>query len=143
MYIFIIPITNWSLIVTTVSLIHTIWATQNQKHFASNWYLKRETNAVKLTFNHQARQHLLYQFSFLLNFMVVFVWWTYLYEGFISKHRDLPNVGKGREFYLKSVHIVPPLVNLFNTLSLNSKLQLTFWKTVVLVILAYCTYSYL
>ena len=92
------------------------------KHFGHNAFLKQNPEQIKQTFNHQARHHLLYQLSLLLNFIVNFVWWTYLHEGFVRKNKDIPVVGKGREFHLKSVHIIPLLVNLMNTLSLNCKL---------------------
>ena len=115
---FFVPLTNWTLIITTMSLGYTMWAAQSPERFGPKVFnlLGRKP---KESYTYQARHHFLYMLSLLLNFMVTVGWWTLLHNTYVEKHKDHHFYGAGRELHLKTVHIIPPLVCFMNTFISN------------------------
>ena len=70
---FLVPFTNWTLILTTVSLITSIQAANDTINFGKDG-LHRGELAVWL----QARHHMLYTLSIVCNFICVFFYWFLL-----------------------------------------------------------------
>ena len=67
---FFIPFTNWTLMLTTVSLYASISASSDTVNFAKD-SLQTSDSAVNL----QARHHLLYTLTIICNFIIVFFYW--------------------------------------------------------------------
>jgi hypothetical protein len=64
---FLVPFTNWTLIVTTLSLSASIVACLDDKEFKRD----REKMAI---------HHLLYTLAIMMNFVVMTVYWTLLHK---------------------------------------------------------------
>ena len=126
---FLVPITNWTLMLTTASLCYSYWAAQCPEHFGPDALDKRKNPNWLKSLTYQARHHLLYTFSVFLNFMVTVVWWSLLHEHFTSKHRNHPVHGNGREIHLITIHVIPPAVCLLNTVMTNALVRFKIWKT--------------
>jgi hypothetical protein len=67
---FFLPFTNWSLMLTTASLMASISAADDEVNFGKD-SLQRSEDAVYL----QARHHLLYTISLVTNFICVAFYW--------------------------------------------------------------------
>ncbi len=67
---FFIPFTNWTLMLTTVSLMTSINAANDTTNFGRD-SLQTSDNAVK----QQARHHLLYTLTIICNFIVSSMYW--------------------------------------------------------------------
>lgn len=67
---FFIPFTNWTLMLTTVSLICSISASNDNANFGKD-SLQTSDSAV----NVQARHHLLYTLTIVCNFIVTSFYW--------------------------------------------------------------------
>jgi hypothetical protein len=72
---FFIPFTNWTLIVTTFSLISSIAASSDSVNFQKDALQTSET-ALYI----QARHHLLYTITIVMNFICVSFYWFILRE---------------------------------------------------------------
>lgn len=76
--------------------------------------------------------HLLYSMSITMNFVVVTVYWTFLHQGALAKHRDVPDVGHLRVIHLYIVHTFPGLACLLNTCTTKAIFRWE-WRAVVTI----------
>ena len=126
---FFFPFTNWTLIITTVSLILSYLASTDKHNFGPKaFHIKdkqQKINMIKV----QARHHLFYSLSIICNFVVVTVYWSVLHQKALEKHKDVPEVGWIRVIHLHTVHILPGVSALMNTLATQAVLNRPFYRS--------------
>jgi hypothetical protein len=129
---FFLPFTNWTLMLTTVSLWSSINACNDTVNFGKD-SLQTSDKAVYL----QARHHLLYTMSIVCNFIVTCMYWLIMREeqqGIHGKHEDY---GWGRSMHLEMVHSIPGAACLVNTLCTNCILKKDNWKFITYMTIFY------
>ena len=134
---FLVPVTNWALMMTTASVAYSYWAASCYEHFGAGALDEKKNKKWLEAYQYQARHHIMYTFSLMFNLMVTAVWWTLIHESYAKKHRNHPVHGNMRELHLITIHIIPPAVCLVNSLMTNCMLRFTTWKTVVAVCVIY------
>jgi hypothetical protein len=138
---FLVPFTNWTLILTTATLVLSTWAGYDDYDFGKNSLFRHSrTNASfgrALTL--QACLHVLYTISLMCNFVVMSVYWSLLHKS------EMANEGKilGRRYHLIIVHSIPGITCLVNAYISNMRLKFGFWKLISLIASLYCTFLYL
>ena len=111
---FLIPFTNWTLLVTTFSLVSSYSAANNKDVFKKWVSFKDEETQLK-SFKLQANHHMLYTLSIMMNLITVSVYWTILPERALAKFSPMPIVGPGRTVHLYIVHIFPGVSCVINS----------------------------
>lgn len=99
---FLIPFTNWTLIITTIYILTSTFASFNK----SIWQWSKAF---------QAFHHILYTLALMCNFVVMSVYWTILHKDQMREHANEPVVGPGRAFHLKLVHSLPGTLCVINS----------------------------
>ena len=144
---FAVPFTNWSLMLTTATLILSIWAGYDTFDFGKNsLHRHSRTNqgfgrAIKL----QATLHLLYTLSIIMNFVVMTVYWTLLHREQMLTEGNCDKTGCknwGRALHLCIVHTIPGTVCLINAYISNLRLKFTFWKLISGICIVYAIFLY-
>ena len=140
---FLVPFTNWTLFVTTLSIMSSFYAASEPHYFKSfNLWIfirskKGDSDAVKAQFkkakNLQLIHHVLYSLSILMNLFVVIIYWFILHKGQMEKHKDFP----GRIFHLYYVHSTPAFACLVNSYITNCVLNKDFWKIIPVISTVY------
>ena len=127
---FLIPFTNWTLMLTTASIYLSYSAAKDPVHFSRS--AKSETAIKK-----QAWHHLLYSLSILFNLVVVVVYWSMLHEKAVEKWKDTPIYGPGRVRHLYTVHTFPAISCLINSAVTNCKMSRGLWKLLMTIFVVY------
>ena len=123
---FLVPFTNWTLIITTLTILMTSYAAHQKHHF------NNKNNKTLL-----AIHHLLYTFSLICNFVVMSIYWSILHREQVRIHYNDPGVGHGRVIHLCLVHSLPGICCLINSYITNCRLKQGFWKLVLIVCIVY------
>lgn len=85
---FLVPFTNWTLLVTTISLLLTIYASGHPQHFSQTRLEKKTKTLDQPDFDSsaetclriQAAHHMLYTLAIMMNVVVMSVYWTLLHK---------------------------------------------------------------
>ena len=125
---FLVPFTNWTLIITTASIAHSICAS-NHRH------------SLKLNF--LANNHILYTMAITMNFVVMSVYWSFLHKEQVKIHYNDPGVGHGRVVHLCLVHSIPGICCTINSYLTCCRLKRSFWKLISFVCMIYGVFVYL
>ena len=128
------PFTNWTLMISTATLLFSIWAGEpgHLTGFCPNCLSCKKAACLKIIF------HILYMLSIMMNIVVMSVYWTIL-------HSDLmKDEGKelGRAVHLVLVHSLPGTISFINAYITNARLKMSFWKIIPLMGLLYGVTSY-
>ena len=129
---FFIPFTNWTLMLTTVSLLCSISASNDTANFGKD-SLQTSDKAVYL----QARHHLLYTMTIVCNFIVCSFYWFMLREEQQNIHGQHQDYGWGRSLHLELVHSVPGAACFVNALCTNCILKKDNWKFITYMTIVY------
>ena len=129
---FFIPFTNWTLIVTTFSLISSIAASSDSVNFQKDALQTSET-ALYI----QARHHLLYTITIVMNFICVSFYWFILREEQQKIHGTHEQFGWGRSLHLELVHSVPGGACFVNVICTNCILKKENWKFITYMTILY------
>ena len=146
---FCVPFTNWTLMLTTATLLLSIWAGYDTFDFGKNsLHRHSRTNegfgrAIKL----QATLHLLYTLTIIMNFVVVCIYWTLLHKEQMTSEGQCDTNGRncknwGLATHLKIVHSIPALCCFTNAFISNIRLKFSFWKMISLICLVYGMFLY-
>jgi len=128
---FFLPLTNWTLMVTTASLIASYKAAADSHTFGPKAFNVSSKDRIQVA-RSQALHHLLYSMSITMNFVVVTVYWTVLHRAALAKHRDVPDVGHIRVIHLYIVHTFPGFACLINTFCTKAVLRWE-WRAVATI----------
>lgn len=120
-----------------MSLIYCYYASTCVKHFGPLALKQKDEDAVKRAYLHQARLHLLYFLSIIMNLVTMTVYWTVIHEKQVIKQRAVPIVGEGRVTHLYLVHTFPGFACLVNLFSTNVILKRSFWKGICIICVIY------
>ena len=120
---FFVPFTNWTLMVTTASVLCSYWAATDDKHYKEPLWSNKTPDEIYNTFAIQARHNLLYTVAILFNFITMTVYWSVIHTKEVAKYKDMPDVGAGRVFHLYTVHMIPGMVCFCNTVITNTILS--------------------
>jgi len=120
---FFIPFTNWTLMLTTVSLWASIQASNDTINFGKDSLQTSDTSVYQ-----QARHHILYTFCIVCNFIVVFFYWFMMREEQQKIHSGHEEFGWGRSLHLEMVHSIPGAACLVNSLCTNCILKKDNWR---------------
>lgn len=129
---FFIPFTNWTLMITTASLIASIQAADDTTNFGKD-ALQRSEEAVF----RQARHHLLYTMSITCNFIIIAFYWFLLREEQQGIHGSHETKGWGRSLHLELVHSVPGGACIVNAICTNTILKRGNWKFISYMTIIY------
>lgn len=129
---FFLPFTNWTLMLTTVSLFASISAANDTVNFGRD-SLQTSEQAVYI----QARHHLLYTMSIVSNFIVVFFYWFIMRAEQQEIHGSHSDYGWGRSLHLEMVHSIPGAACLINALCTNCILKKDNWKLITGTVIFY------
>ena len=144
---FLVPFTNWTLVVTTLTLMLTIWGAENEQYFSQKAIdpkaEARDARSYYLSIRVQSAHHVLYSLSMVMNVVVMSVYWTLLHSDQVRIHQNDPGVGHGRVIHMKLAHSVPGSVCFINAFITNTKLKPSFWRVISGVTLIYGTFIYL
>ena len=81
---FLVPFTNWTLVITTLSIILSFCAGCDKQHFSHKFRKKTSYRDVDLLHDarerRQAVHHLVYTVAIMCNFVVMSVYWTVLHS---------------------------------------------------------------
>jgi hypothetical protein len=146
---FCVPFTNWTLMLTTATIVLSIWAGYDTFDFGKNsLHRHSRTNegfgrAIKL----QATLHLLYTLTIIMNFVVVCVYWSLLHrEQMTTEGLCDPNGYNckqlGRAVHLKIVHSIPAICCFVNAYMSNLRLKFDFWKMISMICLVYAIFLF-
>jgi len=135
---FFIPFTNWTLMLTTVSLLCSISAANDTTNFGSE-ALQTSDTAV----NVQARHHLLYTLTIVCNFIVTGFYWFMLREEQQHIHGKHQDYGWGRSLHLELVHSVPGVACFVNAICTNCILKKENWKLITYMVIIYGTFCWM
>mgnify|MGYP007078273797 CR=1 FL=1 len=135
---FFIPFTNWTLMLTTASLLASIQAANDTTNFGKD-ALSRGESAVWL----QARHHLLYTLCIVCNFICVAFYWFLLRAEQQQIHGSHETLGWGRSLHLELVHSVPGGACLVNILCTNCILKRDNWKFITYMVIIYGFFCWL
>jgi hypothetical protein len=129
---FFIPFTNWTLMLTTVSLWASIQASNDVTNFGKD-SLQTSDKAVFL----QARHHLLYTMSIVCNFIVCSFYWLMMREEQQNIHGKHEEYGWGRSVHLELVHSIPGASAFVNAIVTNCILKKDNWKFITYMTIFY------
>ena len=129
---FLVPFTNWTLMLTTASLVASIQAAGDTTNFGKD-ALSRGEAAVWL----QARHHLLYTLTIVCNFICVAFYWFLLRDEQQQIHGAHETLGWGRSLHLELVHSEPGGACLVNVLCTNCILKRDNWKFITYMVIIY------
>ena len=129
---FFIPFTNWTLMLTTISLISSISASEDTTNFGKD-SLQTSERAVYI----QARHHLLYTMTIVCNFIVMSFYWFMLREEQQNIHGQHEDYGWGRSLHLELVHSIPGAACFVNALCTNTILKKDNWKFITYMTIVY------
>jgi len=134
---FFIPFTNWTLMLTTASLISSISASNDSTNFGKD-SLQTSDSAVHL----QARHHLLYTMTIVCNFIVVFFYWFMMREEQQNIHGQHEDFGWGRSIHLELVHSMPGAACFVNAICTNCILKKDNWKFITGTVILYGAFTW-
>ena len=129
---FFIPFTNWTLMLTTVSLWASIQASNDVTNFGKD-SLQTSDKAVFL----QARHHLLYTMTIVCNFIVTSFYWFMMREEQQNIHGKHEDYGWGRSVHLELVHSIPGAAAFVNAIVTNCILKKDNWKFITYMTIVY------
>lgn len=129
---FLIPFTNWTLIITTLSIISSIQASTDTVNFGKD-SLQTSDKAVY----EQARHHVLYTLAIMMNFICVGFYWFMLRDEQQEIHSKHETNGWGRSVHLEMVHSVPACSTIVNVLCTNCILRKENWKFITYLTILY------
>lgn len=129
---FFIPFTNWTLMLTTWSLISSISASNDTVNFGANSLQTSETATYA-----QAKHHLLYTVTIVCNFIVCSFYWFMLREEQQNIHGSHQDFGWGRSLHLELVHSIPGAACMINALCTNTILKKDNWKFITYMTIIY------
>jgi len=129
---FFIPFTNWTLMLTTVSLWASIQASNDTINFGKDSLQTSDTSVYQ-----QARHHILYTFCIVCNFIVVFFYWFMMREEQQKIHSGHEEFGWGRSLHLEMVHSIPGAACLVNSLCTNCILKKDNWRFITYMTIFY------
>lgn len=135
---FFIPFTNWTLMLTTISLICSISASNDTVNFGKD-SLQTSDSAVNI----QARHHLLYTLTIICNFIVSSFYWFMLREEQQQIHGKHEDFGWGRSVHLELVHTIPGVACFVNALCTNTILKKDNWKIITYTVIIYGTFCWI
>ena len=129
---FFIPFTNWTLMLTTISLYSSISASRDTVNFGKD-ALQTSESAVHL----QARHHLLYTMTIVCNFIVCSFYWFMFREEQQAIHGVHEVYGWGRSLHLELVHSIPGCACFVNAICTNCILKKDNWKFITYMTILY------
>ena len=129
---FFIPFTNWTLMLTTVSLITSINAANDTTNFGRD-SLQTSDNAI----NMQAKHHLLYTMTIICNFIITSMYWFMFRDEQQNIHGVHKDFGWGRSMHLEMVHSLPGAACLVNAICTNCILKRDNWKFITYMTIFY------
>lgn len=135
---FFIPFTNWTLMITTFSLMCSISAANDTKNFGKD-SLETSDTAVHV----QARHHLLYTLTIVANFIVTTFYWFILREEQQHIHAKHQDYGWGRSLHLELVHTIPGMACFVNAICTNCILKKDNWKLITYMVIVYGTFCWM
>ena len=137
---FLVPFTNWTLMLTTLTLLLSIWAGYDDYDFGKNSLFRHSrTNAsFGRALRLQTTLHFLYTISLMCNFVVMAIYWTLLHKG------EMESEGKvaGKRWHLILVHSIPGITCVVNAYISNMRLKFGFWKLISCIVSLYCSFLY-
>lgn len=142
---FLVPLTNWSLITTTVWLVYGIFAASSlevSRHYFGDLEKTKQADFATAAML-QAIHHLLYTFSLICNVVVMIVYWSMLHGEQMAIHSGDPDVGTGRCYHLIIVHSLPGLVCFTNAYITQCLLKTSFYKIITMVAVIYGTFVFM
>ena len=135
---FFIPFTNWTLMLTTVSLWTSIQASKDTVNFGKD-SLQTSDNAVHM----QAKHHLLYTMTIVCNFIVCSFYWFMLRGEQQEIHGKHEEFGWGRSLHLELVHSIPGCACFINALCTNCILKKDNWKFITYMTIIYGAFCWI
>lgn len=136
---FFVPFTNWTLIMTTLSLLLTINAARDTAHYHESALKRRKALNAPCKYRTvallQALHHVIYTLSIVMNMIVMSVYWTILHSGQMAEYSAADQWGK--RLHERTVHSLPGTVCLINLLVSRIRLKQGFWKVIVVVVIIY------
>ncbi len=129
---FFIPFTNWTLMLTTVSLWASIQAASDSSNFGKDSLQTSDTSVYM-----QARHHILYTMCIVCNFIIVFFYWFMMREEQQKIHGGHEEFGWGRSLHLEMVHSIPGAACMVNSLCTNCILKKDNWKFITYMTIFY------
>jgi len=136
---FLVPFTNWTLILTTLTLMLSLWAGYDDYDFGKNSLFRhsRTNSSFGRALRLQTSLHLLYTISLMCNFVVMSIYWTMLHK------QEMEEAGsKGKRYHLVLVHSIPGITCLVNAYISNMRLKFGFWKLISFIVSVYCSFLY-
>jgi hypothetical protein len=129
---FFIPFTNWTLVITTLSIIASIQASTDDTNFGKD-ALQTSDRAVYI----QARHHVLYTLAIMMNFICVGFYWFMLRDEQQEIHGGHEKYGWGRSVHLEMIHSVPACSTIVNVICTNTILRKENWKFITYLTILY------
>jgi hypothetical protein len=130
---FFIPFTNWTLMLTTVSLWTSIKASGDQINFGKDSLSTSDTAC-----HMQARHHMLYSLCIICNTIVVGFYWFMMRTEQQGIHDSW-----GKQLHLELVHSVPGAACLINSLTTNCILKKENWKFITYMTIFYGSFLWI
>ena len=144
---FIFSFTHWNLIITHISIYLTFNAAKDTINFKRNF---DKCENYQQAFKKVVVHHLFYSATFIMNLMVVTIYWIYLHDKAIVYYktdevsRILPvTIYQGRMFYLYTVHIIPGIACLINVLITNCVLKINIFGVISFIGVIYGIVNYI
>lgn len=134
---FFIPFTNWTLMLTTLSIWYSIQACSDTVNFGKD-SLQTSERAVYI----QAKHHLLYTICIVCNFIVMFFYWFMMRAEQQQIHGAHEEYGWGRSVHLELVHSVPGAACFVNALCTNCILKKDNWKFITYMTILYGSFCW-
>jgi len=135
---FFIPFTNWTLMLTTLSLMSSISAAGDTSNFGKDALLTSDT-----ALHVQARHHILYTLTIVCNFIVAGFYWFMLREEQQHIHGKHEDYGLGRSLHLELVHSIPGVACFVNSICTNCILKKENWKMITYMVIIYGTFCWI
>ena len=123
---------NWTLLITFLSIVCSFRAARNQDKFGQDSlkYIKSMSTREVIDFHDnlktQALHHLLYSTSILLNLWQTGIYWIFLHSHKTSKLNEYDHWHQ--LMHLHVVHILPALACFLNSMLTNCVLKKELWK---------------
>jgi hypothetical protein len=136
---FLVPFTNITLILTTVTLMLSIWAGYDDYDFGKNSLFRHSRTNLSFgrALKFQTTLHFLYTISMMCNFVVVVIYWSLLHKQQMEETKVL-----GMRYHLILVHSIPGITCIINAYISNMRLKFGFWKLISLIVSVYCSFLY-
>ena len=128
----LVPLTNWNLVLTTIMLISSVRASTDTSNFGKD-AMQMSDNAVYA----QARHHLLYTVTIMINFVCFAVYWFMLRSEQQEIHSKHESLGWGRSLHLELVHSVPAIACFMNAICTNTILRKGNWVVISAIVFIY------